>query len=67
MILLEFPFLELTALVWLKAIVGKTTPIACCKFSEEGMIANSGSVAYVIRCNLVKVLPRISSNFMEEI
>jgi hypothetical protein len=31
------------------------------------MIVKSGSVAYVTRCNMVEVLPRISNNCREEI
>jgi hypothetical protein len=53
---------------WLEAITRADNPYSLLQVFERGhMIARIGSMAYVMRCNPVEVLPRISGNCTEEV
>jgi hypothetical protein len=57
-----------TAQVRLEAIAGADNPYSLLQvFGRVHVIAKNRAVAYVTRCNPVQVLPRVSSNCMEEI
>jgi hypothetical protein len=56
------------AFVRLEAITEADSPYSLLQIFGRGhMIAKTGSLAYVTRCNPVEVLPWISSNCTEEI
>ncbi len=57
-----------TAFVQLEAIAEADNPYSLLQIFGRGhVIAKSGAVAYMTRCNPVEVLPRISGNCTEEI
>jgi hypothetical protein len=57
-----------TAQVRLEAIAGADNPYSLLQvFGRGHVITKSGAVTYVTRCNPVEVLPRVSSDYTEEI
>jgi hypothetical protein len=57
-----------TASVRLEAITGADNPSSLIQVFRRGhIIAKSGAVAFVTRCNPVEVVPRAASNCTEEI
>jgi hypothetical protein len=57
-----------TAQVRLEAIAGADNPYSLLQVFRRGhVITKSRAVAYVTRCNPVKVLPRVSNHCTEEI